>query len=152
MNIPVAELLDTTARSYPNIPPTILVTTDIGLDVDAVHAYPHQVEVILHHLFVNAIQAMPDGGQIVLRARDAGRFVAIYVEDTVPGIPEAQRAAILAPFASTKGKGNWGLGLWSSLLHARRNGGDLTVESTVGKGTTFTLQLPKEGPDLWAMR
>jgi signal transduction histidine kinase len=88
---------------------------------------------------------MSQGGTILFRALNAGDSVIIQVEDTGPGIPAKRLATIFNPFASTKGKGSWGVGLWSALLHARRTGGELTVDSTEGKGTTFTLRLPKEG-------
>lgn len=144
----VEELITGVRQSYPDVPPNIRVTSVCAPDADMIYVYPHHVEVILNDLFVNAIQAMPEGGEINLRARGDGSFVLIQVQDTGPGIPTSRLNTIFNPFVSSKGKGSWGVGLWSALLHARRNGGDLTVISTEGTGTTFTLRLPKGGPDL----
>jgi len=96
---------------------------------------------ILHNLITNANQAMPGGGTIVLRAHNAGRSVALEVSDTGPGIAEQHLTRIFDLFFSTKG--STGFGLWSARHNALSNHGDLTVKSEVGRGTTFTLLLPK---------
>src|SRR6185436_18531684 len=89
--------------------------------------------------------AMPSGGIITLRARSAGRFVAFDVIDTGTGIPLHQIPKIFNLFYSTKG--STGFGLWSALRLARRQGGNLQVQSQQGVGSTFTLLLPWEAPE-----
>ena len=84
---------------------------------------------------------MPQGDTITLRARNAGRHVALDVSDTGIGIANDKLAHIFDLFFSTKRSS--GFGLWSARRNALKNHGDLKVESTVGQGTTFTLLLPK---------
>lgn len=96
---------------------------------------------ILRNLVSNALDATPEGGQITLRARNAGSFVALEVIDTGTGIPRQSLDKIFDLFYSTKGSS--GFGLWSARRNALRNHGDLKVKSELGQGTTFTLLLPK---------
>jgi signal transduction histidine kinase len=96
---------------------------------------------ILRNLVANAIQAMPGGGTITLRSRNAGRYVALEVSDTGVGIAPERKSQIFGLFFSTKGSS--GFGLWSARRNALRNHGDLSVESKLGEGTTFTLLLPR---------
>ena len=96
---------------------------------------------ILRNLMANAIQAMPNGGSITLRSRNAGRYIALEVSDTGVGIAPERISQIFGLFFSTKGSS--GFGLWSARRNALRNHGDLKVESKPGEGSTFTLLLPR---------
>jgi signal transduction histidine kinase len=88
------------------------------------------------------VEALPrDGGTIILGARNAGEYVNIYVKDNGVGIESGRQLRIFDLFYSTKG--GFGFGLWSARRNALANGGDLTVESYPGKGTTFSLLLKK---------
>jgi GAF domain-containing protein len=142
--IQVAELLDTTARSYPSLPSNISVECcKVEPGADVVYAYnQRQIEAILYNLFVNAAQAMPAGGTIELFAYRASKGVTIAVKDTGHGIEENALRQVFVPFYSTKGSS--GVGLWSARLIALRNDGELTVSSVVGRGTVFMLLLPSE--------
>jgi signal transduction histidine kinase len=96
------------------------------------------------NLIVNAIQAMPEGGDLTLRAQPVGeREIEVQVVDTGQGIPEENLSAIFDPFFTTKevGKGT-GLGLSVSYGVIKKHGGQIQVASRVGKGTTFTVTLP----------
>jgi GAF domain-containing protein len=124
----------------------IEVFLDIDEDVATVSVFPDLVADILHNLVTNAIQAMPQGGKLILRAQNAGRSVALQVTDTGVGIPQSMLANIFDLFFSTKGSS--GFGLWSARRNALRNHGDLEVESQSGQGTTFTLLLPKANGDI----
>jgi GAF domain-containing protein len=123
------------------LPPNIQIDLEIAEDVTPVSVFSSLVADILRNLVANAIQAMPDGGKITLRAYNAGRSVALEVSDTGVGIPQQKLSNIFDLFFSTKG--SFGFGLWSARRNALRNHGDLKVESRPGQGTTFRLLLPR---------
>lgn len=108
----------------------------------------NQMEQVFLNLLINAAEAMPDGGGIEVRATPTpeGRLVLQFV-DTGTGIPPDIVGKIFDPFFTSKpvGKGT-GLGLSVSYGIIRRHGGTITVQSTVGKGSTFTIDLPVETP------
>jgi PAS domain S-box-containing protein len=118
-------------------------------DLWPVEADEGQLVQVLNNLLVNAAQAMPAGGRIVLRAWNEqaiegtgeGPRVAISVEDQGVGIPAAHLSRIFDPYFTTKQKGT-GLGL--AVVHsiARGHGGRVLVASELGRGSTFTLELP----------
>jgi len=135
-----AELLKDAARIALSSP-TIELHLEIDKDVAPVTVFPDLVADILQNLTTNAIQAMPVGGKLTLRAHNAGRFVALEVSDTGVGIPQNLLPHIFDLFFSTKGSS--GFGLWSARRNALRNHGDLKVDSKPGEGTMFTLLLPR---------
>ena len=97
---------------------------------------------MLANLIFNAVDAMPEGGTITVRARSEGAEVRLEVSDTGTGMSDEVRQRCLEPFFSTKGQHGTGLGL--SLVHAtvERHGGTLTVESDPGRGSMFIVRLP----------
>lgn len=105
-----------------------------------VRANLEQVSRILVLLTENAIQAMPDGGQLEFGVLQIDGRVCIDVRDTGCGVAEANQERIFEPLFSTKNTGI-GLGLPIARRHARLNGGELAVESQVGRGSTFRLIL-----------
>jgi GAF domain-containing protein len=138
--LPEALLAEAT-RSLPSLPSNVQVSLDIRPDAAAVRADYRLVSDILRNLFVNAIEAMPDGGTITLRACNVGRQGEIQIADTGTGIPSDRQKRVFDLFYSTKG--SFGFGLWSARRNALVNGGDLIVNSEVGKGSVFTLMLPR---------
>ncbi|HET8842933.1 MAG TPA: ATP-binding protein, partial [Ktedonobacteraceae bacterium] len=92
-------------------------------------------------LVTNAVQAMPEGGDLTLSAHKAGHFIALNVTDTGAGIAPRRQEQIFELFFSTKGSS--GFGLWSARRNALKNHGDLKMKSALGVGTTFTLLLPR---------
>jgi CheY-like chemotaxis protein len=106
-------------------------------------ADPQQVQQVLLNLFTNAIQAMAGQADSWMRVevRAAGDLLALRVSDRGAGIAPDLLPRIFDPFFSTKAEGS-GLGLSVSYAIARAHGGDLRVESEVGRGTTFTLLVP----------
>lgn len=104
-------------------------------------ADPKQLQQVLVNLFTNASHAMqPDGGTLRLSAHEGQNVIYLSVQDTGSGIPADVLARIFDPFFSTKSHGT-GLGLSVSLNIIRAQGGDISVDSTPGHGTTFTLRL-----------
>jgi PAS domain S-box-containing protein len=98
----------------------------------------------LLNLVHNAMEAMPRGGKLTLRGRRNATTVQLDVSDTGSGIPPEQCARIFEPLYTTK-PGGTGLGLFIVYEIVVAHGGQVTVQSTVGHGTTFTITLPPAG-------
>lgn len=128
-----------------------VVRTELAGHVCPVEVDPTQLEVAVLNVAVNARDAMPEGGGIVIRTRDVpageieglGRAVALSVTDTGTGITPEALARVFEPFFTTKnvGKGT-GLGLSQVYGFAKQSGGDVRIDSEVGVGTTVTMLLP----------
>ncbi len=105
-----------------------------------------KIKQVVINLIKNAVEAMPDGGEIRLatrlREKDGKNLVSVEVADTGAGISEDVKKHIFEPFYSSRGLSNSGLGLSVSYGIIKALGGDIAVESTGGKGTTFTVFLP----------
>ena len=99
-------------------------------------------EVLVNMIF-NAVDALPKGGLIILAAEEAGGSVSISISDTGHGMSEEVRTRVFDPFFTTKGKAGLGLGLAVSYGIVSRHEGGIEVESEVGHGTTFRINLPK---------
>ena len=123
--------------------------------IPRIRASGDQLKQVLLNLLLNAADSMAKGGTITVATQSGagaetelfGRdAVQIQVRDTGQGIPDDVLAQIFEPFFSTKpGKGT-GLGLWVSQGIVQSHGGTMRVRSRVGRGTTFTITLPVEGP------
>ena len=112
-------------------------------DLPSLFVDPQMIEQVLTNLILNAVQATDEGGSIILQTRKVHERCEIDVGDTGSGIPPEIRPHIFDPFFTTKGTGEGtGLGLSVSLGIVERHGGQLTVESEIGKGTVFTVSLP----------
>ena len=112
-----------------------------------------QIEQILVNLVINARQSMPNGGRLKIEVREnaAGDTVEVRVADTGVGIAPANLRQIFEPFFTTKipddtGRGGTGLGLSVCRQIIEQHHGRIRVESVVGKGSTFTVKLPKRIP------
>lgn len=98
---------------------------------------------VFTNLIENARHAMKTGGILSIKSKIRGRFLLIHVEDTGSGISEEHLNRIFEPFFTTKEPNEGtGLGLFLCYQIIERHKGKISVESTVGKGTRFTLQLP----------
>lgn len=128
----------------------IEVVLDLPDDLWPVEADPGELELALLNLAVNARDAMPNGGRLTLSAHNAPGEgddpdrVWLTVSDTGAGMPESVASRVFEPFFTTKevGQGT-GLGLSQVYGFVRSSGGEISVKSAEGVGTTFTLCLPR---------
>ncbi len=121
---------------------------DLREPLDPVLADPSQLEQALVNLAVNANDAMPDGGTLTIATAQAeweggGRAVALLVTDTGAGMDPGTRDRIFEPFFTTKAAGK-GTGLGLSIVYGivNQSGGRISVDSALGRGTTFRIDLP----------
>jgi signal transduction histidine kinase len=127
------------------------VTTDLAADLPLVCCLLGPINQVVLNIVVNAAHAIGDvvkatgqKGRITITTRPDGDWVEIRIADTGGGIPDAIRQKIFDPFFTTKpvGKGTGqGLAIARSVV-VDKHGGTITVESQVGRGTTFILRLP----------
>jgi PAS domain S-box-containing protein len=137
------------------IGPTIDVRIELAPDLPPAKVDPNQLEMALLNLAVNARDAMPNGGELVVKAQrenvrsnhvsgvKPGHYVRLGIGDTGAGMDDETRKRAVEPFFSTKGIGK-GTGLGLSMVHglASQLGGGMTIESASGQGTTVELWLP----------
>ena len=145
-------------------PKTIQVRVEVAKDLWPVSGYPTQLYQVLMNLCINARDAMPNGGQLSLRAENIqldktctqiypdalpGPYLLLSVSDTGTGMPPEVLEKLFQPFFTTKepGKGT-GLGLSTSLGIVKAHGGFITVKSQVGQGTHFDIYIPAISPTL----
>ena len=126
------------------------LTFDGAYDPVIIRGDKIRIEQILINITSNAIKYTPDGGRISLRLHDLGDRAEITITDNGVGIPEEDIPHLFERFyrvekARSSDKGGTGLGLAIAKEFAVAHGGDIRVSSIVGKGTTFTVTLPKQG-------
>ena len=126
---------------------------ELADDLWHIQADAGQISQVLHNILFNAMQAMPDGGLVTIRAANeqlnegnplslpAGSYLHIAIEDQGCGIAPENLPRIFDPYFSTKSEGT-GLGLASAYSVIRRHGGTISVFSTVGTGSRFSIFLP----------
>ncbi len=133
------------------IPENIKVLISIEDDLPQLVVDRYLIKRVLINLITNAVQAMPNGGTVTVKATQKHGVALISVEDTGLGIPEENRNKIFKPLFTTKSKGQgFGLSVCKRLVEAH-NGGSITFESEVGKGSKFTIKIPSKvrRPDRW---
>jgi signal transduction histidine kinase len=127
------------ALSMVTIPENIQVSVSSEANLPKLIADSTMIKRILVNLNQNAVQAMPTGGKLTVTAKQKNRVIQISVEDTGEGIPADFRNKLFTPLMTTKSKGQgFGLAVVKRLVEAQ--GGNITFESEVGRGTKFTLQ------------
>jgi signal transduction histidine kinase len=117
------------------------VKTKLARQISITPIDPTQIQQVLVNLIKNAMQAMSRGGTLTLQTGEGDDGVWVSVADTGGGIPQEQINRIFDPFFTTKKKGT-GLGLMIVQRIVRAHGGRIELESQVGRGTTFRIQLP----------
>jgi signal transduction histidine kinase/HAMP domain-containing protein/ActR/RegA family two-component response regulator len=123
--------------------PNVAVRYELHAGPRLIYVDRGQLENALLNLVLNSAAAMPDGGQLVLRTSAVGDAVQIDVIDTGRGIPEHQQRKVFDPFFTTKAVGE-GSGLGLSIVYGfvKQSGGDVSLASKPGRGTTVTLRFP----------
>jgi len=143
---------DPDARLYPlrGLVNNALTQIEVPGDVEMVMEFPedfmvavdwYMIQRLFINLLLNAVQAMPDGGKLSVNAYRRDDDNVIVIEDTGIGIPEESLENLFKPLYTTKAKGT-GLGLAVCKKIVDAHDGTINVESTVGKGTIFTITLP----------
>lgn len=122
----------------------IHVTVDVSRDLPPVRAVEDHLVMVFVNLIINAFDAMPDGGELRIEGREDERGATIVVRDTGVGMTEEVRQKALEPLFTTKqgGKGT-GLGLSVSAGVVEAAGGEITIDSTPGRGTEVALFFPR---------
>jgi signal transduction histidine kinase len=144
----IARILETEAKEK-----GVEITKDFAPNLPKVWIDREQLKQVFMNLIFNAIQAMKEGGSIFISTRvtsrndaeHSGQFVQVEIRDTGIGIPPENLDHIFDPFFTSKDEGN-GLGLSISHQIVQEHGGHVTVESKLGVGTTFFINLPTGKP------
>jgi len=127
----------------------------LGLETERVDLLPcnaSEMREALFHLIINAVDAMPNGGELGVMLRRAEGGVELMVRDTGTGMTEEVRTRCMDPFYTTKGETGTGLGL--AMVHGivRRHAGEIEVKSQLGEGTLFRIFLPQQNATAQAAR
>ena len=126
-----------------NVPNNIVAMAECDSELPKIKLDLTFLKRILVNLATNAIQAMPDGGKLTIKASQEANSVSITVSDTGVGIPDDVKPKIFQPLMTTKSKGQgFGLAVVKRLVEAQ--GGTITFESKVGEGTQFKMTFSKE--------
>ncbi|HLE97165.1 MAG TPA: ATP-binding protein, partial [Candidatus Thermoplasmatota archaeon] len=120
-------------------------TVDVEVDgLPLVPCDPDLVADAVTNLVLNAAEASPRGGRVVVRARPEGRDVVLTVEDEGPGLPAEVLARLFEPFFTTKPQGNMGLGLVLARSVIEDHGGRIEAANRAQGGAVLTVHLPLE--------
>jgi nitrogen fixation/metabolism regulation signal transduction histidine kinase len=125
----------------------IVVRTELAEALPEISADPDLLHRALQNLVLNAIDALPQGGELAIRTRDLGDRIELSVSDTGSGLTQEECERLFTPYYTTKQHGT-GLGLAIVQSVVSDHGGKISVESTKEKGTTFRIELPRE-PQPW---
>ena len=158
--IAINEIIEKTSQTFQKMKREITIYRDFTQRPHAIEADQGQIEQMLLNLYINAADAMPDGGDILLKTQNVthrdikshhyepvpGKYVKITVSDTGVGMDKKIQHRIFDPFFTTKktGKGT-GLGLASVFGIVKSHDGYINVASKKGRGTTFLIYLPAAG-------
>lgn len=146
--ISVAELLkdacEMTRPRWETRPESAAMTFAVHADCEAfIMGDAVELREVLVNVIYNAIDAMPDGGEIHLSAQEADSRVVMSITDTGTGMRPEVKSRLFDPFFTTKGNAGTGMGLAVSFGIIRRHDGFIEVDSEPGRGTTFRISLPK---------
>ena len=135
------------------LPENVKVNLKVEAVTEKVMADPTFINRIMANLVNNAVQAMPNGGKLVIKAYKEANDVVIAVTDTGGGVPEALKNKLFTPMFTTKAKGQ-GFGLPVIKRMTEALGGTVSFESQEGKGATFIVRLPppKELNGKWTFK
>ena len=150
-NVLVQQVVDLTRARWYDMPLqrgiVIELRQELGQDLPLIGAIESEIREALINLVFNAVDAMPEGGTLIIRTNTfesaaKSRHVDIEVADSGVGMDEQTRLRCLEPFFTTKGERGTGLGLAMVYGVTRRHNGDVAIESALGQGTTVRLRFP----------
>jgi two-component system phosphate regulon sensor histidine kinase PhoR len=135
------------ASAQTHLPEGVSLGVDAADGLPNVHADPGQLRQVLANLVENAIKYSPDGGDVRIRIEHLDSYLRLAVSDQGLGIPAAEQRRVFEKFyrldpGMTRGIGGTGLGLYICRELVRRVGGRIWVESAVGRGSTFYVEMP----------
>jgi PAS domain S-box-containing protein len=140
VTVNISQLLNETLSTI-RIPANVKVSLNLPDDAEKCIVDPALMRRVFTNLITNALQAMPNGGELKISTQKTQEETHISFQDTGTGIPETDLPNLFQPFHTTKAKGQ-GLGLPVCKRITEAHGGQITVNSPTGKGTTFTVKLP----------
>ncbi len=152
LNQIITQAIDLTRARWSNMAlergMVVHVQSELAPDLPKMLGAEHEVRDAITNLILNAVDALPEGGKITLttRADERDGQVIAEVHDTGVGMSETTRSRCLEPFFTTKGERGTGLGLPMVFGMAQRHGGELEIDSELGRGTTMRLLFPR-APD-----
>jgi len=120
---------------------SINVRKEFDVDVPEISVDPRQIKQVFLNILMNAVEAMPDGGDLDIKIRSGTESIEIEIVDSGESMPEKVLQNIFDPFFTTKPDGT-GVGLSVSLKIVENHGGNIDVKSMPGKGTTIIITLP----------
>lgn len=146
----IADVIEITRTRWRNDAQSRGVQYDIRFDSGAsegvtVLGDASELREVFVNLLINAVDAMPDGGQLEITARVDAGFAIVRFADSGIGMSDDVRRRIFEPFFSTKGEHGTGLGLAVSYGIVKRHLGRIEVDSVAGQGTTVSVRLPRAG-------
>jgi len=141
----INEIVQSAMSLYNELPENIEIRSNLADNLPQVMTDSDQMRQVLHNLIGNAVDAMPEGGQLTITTRLDADNVIMEVEDTGCGMSEEVRQKIFTPYFTTKEKGT-GLGMAIVAQIVGEHGGEISVQSTQGIGTKVTIKL-KAGID-----
>lgn len=125
---------------------TVNIRKELGTNGSTLNGIESEIREALINLVFNAVDAMPEGGEIVIKTGIKNDIIQIEVTDTGTGMTPEQLSKCMEPFYTTKGEKGSGLGMASVFGTMRRHDGNMEIESAVGLGTTIRLLFPMKKP------
>ncbi len=137
----INEIIEIALNLYTNLPENIKLKIDLAENLPQVMVDNDQIRQVLHNIIGNAVDAMSDGGEIIIRTyQDQDNLIVIEVSDTGCGMSEETLQKIFTPYFTTKEKGT-GLGMSIVAQIIEEHGGEISIESKEGIGTKVTIKL-----------
>jgi len=161
LSVLVQQVVDLTRARWSDMPQqrgiVIDLRLDLGQNLPQVAGIESEIREALINLVFNAVDAMPEGGKLIIRTiagetSSEARQVDVEVTDSGVGMNEETRRRCLEPFFTTKGERGTGLGLAMVYGVVRRHNADIEMESAIGQGTTVRLRFPVAAPNAAALQ
>ena len=139
-NVNLVEMVRKTLEEA-TLPQSIEAVLELDERLKSVYLDETKIHRVLDNLIQNAVEAMPTGGRLTVTAKRARDKVTLTISDTGVGIPEDEVQSLFKPFQTTK-DGGLGLGLYYCKRTVEAHEGTIELDSEVGAGTTFTIEIP----------